>query len=345
MSRQDDPLLREAQATDYGLRSTFFYRKLHELGFSNFGSQIEALIGTGQSYRWEERAQWQVSDSAWEQALAAGIEPLRVFAHPLVCTLNPRLLAYYRSIAVISQKGTALLASATSAYEDGTRTTLPPDRALAMCRLFNQHISAILDSTLTFSRSDLDALLLASAGAQIDGSWRNAIGQEAESVVRRVIVRGLVKDGSLSTYIDETGHSRRLVGADEDTLARLDTFRGFSLTNGSGIRFSSEPDVSLLAKNGQLVVAVEVKGGKDKAGALERFGAAQKSFSHVKRQNPAVHTIYVANCITPEVERRLEEARRKDGMFHDVVLLSDLLAGEDARTAFVAGLVVIFDKK
>jgi len=41
----------------------------------------------------------------------------------------------------------------------------------------------------------------------------------------------------------------------------------------------------------------------------------------------------------------LEEARREGGMFHDVVLLSDLLAGEDARTAFVAGLVAILDKK
>lgn len=345
MSRQDDSLLREAQATDYGLRSTFFYRKLNELGFFEFGSQIEKLMEVGEVYQWDDRTEWQVSDSAWEQALAAGIEPLRVFAHPLVCVQNPRPLAYYRSVAVISQKGTARLAADVARYEDGSRLTLPYDKSLLACRLFNQHVSAIIDSTLTFSRRDLEALLLVSAGAQIDGSWRNAIGQEAESVVRRLIVSGLVKNEMIAAYQNDTGTILSLAGADENILARLDTFRGFTLTNGTAIRFSSEPDISLLAQNGQLVAAVEVRGGKDEAGALERFGAAQKSFSHAKQQNPDIQTIYVASCITAEVWKRLKQAQSQDGMFHDVVLLSELLAREEARTAFVARLAELLDKK
>lgn len=41
MSKRDErDLLREAQATDYGLRSTFFYRRLNELGFMEFGEQV-----------------------------------------------------------------------------------------------------------------------------------------------------------------------------------------------------------------------------------------------------------------------------------------------------------------
>jgi hypothetical protein len=271
----------------------------------------------------------------------AHIEPLRVFAHPYVCLQKPRLLAYYRSVAAISQKGAKRLAlSAIDAFENGSRTKLTREQSLTACRLFNRHISAIVDSTISFSSRDVDALLFASAGAQIDGAWRNAIGEEGEAVVRRMIVSGFLRRGRVKGFETRQGRTVPLEDIKEaDIIADLPAYRGFHLVNGTGVMFSSEPDVSLLESNGMLIAAIEIKGGKDPAGALERLGAAQKSFTHAQRENPDVHTIYVASCITPEAAKRLEQARTESAMFHEVVNLSELLTDEAARTAFLSGLL------
>lgn len=50
------------------------------------------------------------------------------------------------------------------------------------------------------------------------------------------------------------------------------------LSNHTSILFSSEPDISLLNNQGTTIGVIEVKGGADPAGALERYGAAKKSF-------------------------------------------------------------------
>jgi hypothetical protein len=49
-----------------------------------------------------------------------------------------------------------------------------------------------------------------------------------------------------------------------------------------------------------------LKGGADPAGALERYGAAKKSFEESRRLTPKVSTILIASCITLEVQARIE---------------------------------------
>jgi hypothetical protein len=79
-----------------------------------------------------------------------------------------RLIAYYRNIAALSQKAVQTLAFNVKPFELGrNRRDLTYERALLLCQLFNTHVSTIIESTLTFSQRDLDALLFASAGAQI----------------------------------------------------------------------------------------------------------------------------------------------------------------------------------
>ncbi|MGF1673024.1 MAG: XcyI family restriction endonuclease, partial [Rivularia sp. (in: cyanobacteria)] len=63
---------------------------------------------------------------------------------------------------------------------------------------------------------------------------------------------------------------------------------------------------SLLNNQGITVGVIEIKGGTDPAGALERYGAAKKSFEEALRINPEVKTILVASCITTEVNTRIE---------------------------------------
>ena len=328
----NDDLLKEARRIDYRLRSTFFYRKLHELGFLDFARELDALVKIGESYKWVERSQWGISQGAWEYVERSELSPLRVFCHPRVIIEQPRLIAYYRNIAALSQKAVQTLAFNVKQFELGrNRKDLSYERALLLCRLFNTHISTIIESTLTFSQRDLDALLFASAGAQINGSWLNAIGDEAEMVVKRLLSSYLVKRGLVVGLLDKKGHSLTLDEV-EDLIRVLADIRAIRLLNGTSVVFGAEPDIALLAPTGQTIAVIEVKGGKDPAGALERYGAAKKSFEKARQDNPEVITIYLASCITDEVKRRLAEDATVQQVFNLTVLLGD----EAQRNDFLA---------
>ena len=67
------------------------------------------------------------------------------------------------------------------------------------------------------------------------------------------------------------------------------------------LTYGSEPDI-LFEKNGEYVVTIEVKGGIDPAGALERLGAVQKSFEETPVQ---CHNFLIAGVVTPEMKKRL----------------------------------------
>ena len=327
----NEDLLKEARRIDYRLRSTFFYRKLHELGFMDFACEIDALVKIDDSYKWVERSQWGISQGAWEYIATSELSPLRVFCHPRVIIEQPRLIAYYRNIAALSQKAVQTLAFNVKQFELGKREDLSYERALLLCQLFNTHVSTIIESTLTFSQRDLDALLFASAGAQINGSWLNAIGNEAEMVVKRLLTSYWVKRGFVVGLLDKKGRSFTLDEV-EDPIRILDDIRAIRLRNGTSVVFGAEPDIALLAPDGQTVAVIEVKGGKDPAGALERYGAAKKSFEKTLEDNPHATTIYLASCITDEVERRLAEGKTVQRVFN----LTTLLGDEAQRNEFLA---------
>ena len=200
-----------------------------------------------------------------------------------------------------------------------------------ICQLFNTHVSTIIESTLTFSQRDLDALLFASAGAQINGSWLNAIGNEAEMVVKRLLSSFLVKRGLVVGLLDKKGRSLTLDEV-EDLIRILADIRAIRLQNGTSMVFGAEPDIALLSPTGQTMAVIEVKGGKDPAGALERYGAAKKSFEKTLEDNPDAITIYLASCITDEVERRLAEDATVQQVFNLTILLGD----EAQRNDFLA---------
>jgi hypothetical protein len=329
-----DDLLREAHQVDYRLRSTFFYRKLHELGFVGFRDQIDALVELEDNYDWTNRDEWGISPTAWEYIANASLSPVRVFAHPRVLIEQPQLIAYYRGLAVLSQKAVSRLAFSVQSYEAGrNRSPLPHKRALELCQLFNTHISTIIDSTLVFSERDLDALLYASAGSQIDGSWRNAIGAEAEMVVKRLIISALAKEGHIVAHLDKDNRPIRDVPA-QYVLEHLSDYNGVLLSNRTSLLFGAEPDMTFRRQDGRVLGALEVKGGKDPAGALERYGAAKKTFDELRHMedDPEIHTIFLASCITPEVEVRIRQDKTISTFFN----LTEILAYQSKREAFIS---------
>lgn len=62
------------------------------------------------------------------------------------------------------------------------------------------------------------------------------------------------------------------------------------LTDGRRVVFASEPDIAIY-QDELPQVAVEIKGGIDPAGVLERVGAALKSLRRTRQENPASVTI------------------------------------------------------
>ncbi len=320
-------LEQEAQRLNYQLRSTFFYRKLVEYKTLTFPVRVAELFPHEDLYDWSKRSEWGIGEDAFTYVGGTNLNYLQVFCHPKVLREHQELLAYYRNIAALPQKAVGKLVGIhPKKFED---TSIPERilnevQALTFARLFNEHITLIFDSSvLSLSPQDLEGLLLASTGAQIDGSWRNKIGEEAERVVRLLLIKEAIKRKIVHALLKR--EKLEIVPFDEkrvdDLLGEIDTFRGMMLTNKTSIIFSSEPDVSLIAQDGTTIAVIEVKGGTDSAGALERYGAAKKSFEKTLHVSPKAKTIFISNSLTAEVKERLRRDQSVTKYFNLVEVL------------------------
>jgi len=314
MTPDEATLLAEANRINYRLRSTFFYRKLKEYGTLALPPMVSQLFPVEHLYSWDDRNSWAIGEDAFAYVQGhPDLHLIQVFCHPKLLREHPRLLAYYRNIAALSQKGVGYLAGVDVKKIESdkeNRYSLTDDQAMKLASLFNEHISLIVDSSIqSLTSIELRGILLSSTGAQIDGSWRNAIGEEAEKVVQRLLVKEAKTRNVLAALLPKTGPGVEVydVAKIEAQLGQIELYRGVMLTNGTSILFSSDPDVFLLDRSGSTTCAIEVKGGADPAGALERYGAAKKSFEEARRTNPRVVTILVASCITVEVRNRIQQ--------------------------------------
>ena len=106
-------LQQEAERARYALRSSYYYRM-----DGLWDGLLEMLNGVAEP-DWAGRAGWGISETAWARAQQTGAAPVSVFCHPEVITAEPRLIAYYRHLAVIPQKGMQTLGVNTANLEQG----------------------------------------------------------------------------------------------------------------------------------------------------------------------------------------------------------------------------------
>lgn len=163
----EDGLLTEANRVNYRLRSTFFYRKLKEYHTLALPLMIADLLPVERLYDWQERAQWSIGEDAFNYIAGhPELHLIQVFCHPRLLREHPQLLAYYRNIAALSQKAVSKLARVDAKrFESDTqnRHVLSQDQAFALARLFNEHISLIVDSSIqSLTQEEVQGLLLAS---------------------------------------------------------------------------------------------------------------------------------------------------------------------------------------
>lgn len=161
---------------------------------------------------------------------------------------------------------------------------------LAIAQHLNAIISRLILEDEAIDAREFDLWRGMAAGTQAQGSWQNEKGDSAELVVR----------GILQLRLRER----------EEIAEELNDY-AYRLTDGRMIAFSDEPDIAIYSQGVDaeetVLAAVEVKGGIDVAGVLERVGAAIKSLHRARQSNPDSTTILIMQrvSITPKAETDL----------------------------------------
>ena len=213
------------------------------------------------------------------------------------------------------------------ALEEGSIRTINKDRALRLTGVLNAYISSIIDGDPKFSLESIHFGALMNFGTQVNGSWRNEIGKEGTRRVKEFILTHFIEKNLVKEIItkDET------ISPPVKIVPPIDNVQTFTVKNGYKIAFASEPDISIIDPSGSLGGAVEIKAGIDPAGALERYGAAKKSFDKALRENKACTTVYLASCITEGVKKVMVDDRLVKQDFN----LTKIFVAESARNEFL----------
>lgn len=247
----------------------------------------QIIINASEPLEYQPLDQLMISQAAWDHVDAAGVEPRLVFAHPALLAAHPVVSQYYRGIALLPRKRVADLAGPIEAWEDQSKTPrVAPEKSLEVARLYNAVISSIIEGATEWTLEDGYRNIIANMGIGLDGTMRNVIGQDAEVMIKGRIGRWLQARDLIDRYQRESTE--------------------YDLPGGYSMRFGSEPDIEFRRASGsgsRVVATIEIKGGKDPAGALERLGAIQKSFEETP---PGCVNILIAGIITREMKDRLD---------------------------------------
>jgi len=224
-----------------------------------------------------------ISRNAWNHVVTSNYEPRQVFAHPVMLMAVPETSAYYRNMAMLPLKRVSDLAVGVESWESPTKSArVTEERATKVAHLYNVVNCSIIEGRTDWTLQNGYRNMIANMGIGLDGTMRNIIGQDADNMVKTRVfdwltANGLVIDG--------------------------DPFEDFTeLAEGYSMRYGSEPDIEFWLDD-TMVASVEVKGGRDPAGALERLGAATKSFDNTPS---SCVNFLVAGVITAEMQRRLD---------------------------------------
>jgi hypothetical protein len=270
------------------------------------------------------------------------MEPLAVFCHPRVIEEQPRLIAHYRELAFLSRRGLALLAGDKACRLERDTKSDRFDRSTVsrvvvaindlLCSLINLEAHLSPEWLPRFSYTAIQAAHRRNRRCSVDFAARVAVRTILVNHLHKEIVHVVHRDGWSQTY------SEALHAAIIDQMAEIRVVR---LRNGYHVLFASDPDVSLRDPDNLPLFAIEVHAGAVSAGALERLGAAMKSFDNDRDLNPQLKTVYVVRCITPELRKRVTENPPFDHTFG----LAELLADDRTQRKF-ANLIVrtVIDK-
>lgn len=275
------------------------------------------------SLTWEPLDVLMIEGAAWQHVVKEmRCDPRLVFCHPSILIWNKTTSLYYRAMAGLSLKAARDYVGGVEKLESGSPgAKLDEQKALKIAQTYNLFICSIILNSSGWTLENGHRMIIATMGISLDGTNRNKIGEVAEGRVRRLVV--------------EWAMEHQLVSAPPLTAESIDEGlpNSFELTGNIQMTFSSEPDIAF-RRGAELLAVVEIKGGIDPAGALERYGAAQKSFSEAVAQSPHCKTFYLTAVTTAELAARIARDRLVEKTYNIIDLLSDL----EIREAFLLEL-------
>ncbi len=295
----------KAWQTDQLTKSEFFHRKLHEWGLLEIAYELESI--KGENLDW--KIDLNITSKAWDKVIHRGVKPIRVFAHPQVLKENPKRVSYYRMLSMVSQKSMSNVGLSINSYElNGS--ALNGSSALNLSKHLNKIICMLIENDEVIDEREFDLWRAMAAGSQAQGSWQNTKGSAAEEIIKDLIVKKLKETDQL---INEGSEGRAKV---------------FNLKDGRILKLGSEPDAAFY-RDGKIEIALEIKGGIDTAGALERFGAALKSLRRAKQENPDATTILLIHeaSITVTANGEIKESNDIDHLF----TIGEIIGSEEKR--------------
>ena len=284
-----------------------------------------AVASLGSRFGFDQPTEiYLISQDAWEHVHNLRLNPVSVFCHPGMLVEEPFVSLYYRGICGLSLKEVQNQAGSVDNWEiTPDNRQRKPRATIAMAGkiagLYNSVISSIIENTTDWTLENGYRNIIASLGITFDGSMRNTIGRLPEQRIRRLLLRYLFENEMLTSPEYD----------DVDSLPNAPANGDYLLHGGSVMTFSSEPDVAF-RQEGFLEATIEIKGGIDPAGALERLGSADKSARAAIEVNPRCKNFLIAGVITAEMRRRLNQSR----LFEKDFLLVELLYDENRQFEF-----------
>lgn len=276
---------------------------------------------------WESLSNLMIDQDTWEYVVNnKKYDPKLVFCHPEVIKNKVGCTLYYRGLTGLSIKAAKEYIGSIENLEKGSdRAKLNDDKALKMARVYNTFICSIIKGSTDWTLENGKRTIIATLGITLDGVMRNKVGSIAEERIRTLVFEWLLNEGLIVSP-----SSKEL-----EEMSDLPT--ECKLTNDIVMRFSSEPDISFSSINEsgeELLAIIEIKGGIDPAGALERYGAATKSFQHALNTSQRCKNFLLSAVYTSELKSRIQNDRLVE-KFYDII---DILEEPEKRDEFFTEL-------
>lgn len=196
-------------------------------------------------------------------------------------------------------------------YETGrNKRPMEEQKARDVARRLNELISRLIESDEEIDPREFDLWRGMAAGSTAQGSWQNAKGDRMEDVIKGMIRRRIQNRDLLLTQSDDE--------------------RELQLKDGRLLMCDSEPDLAFYDETRHILIAVEIKGGIDTAGVLERIGAVIKSLSRAKQDNPDAITVLIIPRVSMTGQAALELTVHQNDIDHWFTV-EDVLNQEDVR--------------
>ena len=264
---------------------------------------------------WEKPEQFGIDMEAWRHVEETGAKPRLVFVHPDLLCMHPDASLHYRGIAILSLKRVQQLVGSVDRWEkEPGAVRVTEEKALRVARLYNAIISSIIIGSTDWTLENGYRNILATIGITQDGALRNIIGQEAEQSIKDRIAEWLESRSGIACQANEA-RTTWYLGAENDLR----------------MVYASEPDIRFEKEvsdgSWKEIATIEVKGGTDPAGALERLGAVKKSFD---RTSARTRNFLIAGVVTNEMRNQLNNMR-----IEKVFLLTEILHLENEWTQFI----------